>query len=59
MYLFADFSSRLKNYLKEIDCKIKVEKKILDRIVIERPRDCAHGHLSTNAAMILSRPSWA
>ncbi|XCD38808.1 arginine--tRNA ligase [Candidatus Liberibacter asiaticus] len=56
MYLFADFSSRLKNYLKEIDCKIKVEKKILDRIVIERPRDCAHGHLSTNAAMILSRP---
>ncbi|AKK19854.1 arginine--tRNA ligase [Candidatus Liberibacter africanus] len=56
MYLFTDFSVRLRNYIQCIDSKTKVEKKILDRIVVERPRDCAHGHLSTNAAMILSRP---
>ncbi|MEG8099367.1 arginine--tRNA ligase [Candidatus Liberibacter brunswickensis] len=56
MYLFADFGVRLRNYIKNIDFKIELEKEFLDRIVIERPRDCAHGHLSTNAAMVLSRP---
>lgn len=56
MHLFTEFSSRLINYIKDIDFEKNIEKKYLDCIVVERPRNIMHGHLSTNAAMILSRP---
>ncbi|MBY7649436.1 MAG: arginine--tRNA ligase [Candidatus Liberibacter europaeus] len=56
MYLFTDFSVRLKNYINDIDFNKRIDKVNLDRIILERPRDVIHGHLSTNAAMILSRP---
>ncbi|MBL0849199.1 MAG: arginine--tRNA ligase [Candidatus Liberibacter ctenarytainae] len=54
-YLFTDFNDRIRKYIKDIDFKGCISKVDLDRIVVERPRDAAHGHLSTNAAMILSR----
>ncbi|MBA5724384.1 arginine--tRNA ligase [Candidatus Liberibacter sp.] len=57
MYLFADFNHRLKNLVQDIDLvKENREKVDLERIVVEKPRDSINGHLSTNAAMVLSRP---
>ncbi|AHA28210.1 arginine--tRNA ligase [Candidatus Liberibacter americanus] len=56
MHLFTDFSFRIRKYIKDIDFNVTIDEIYLDRIIVERPRDVAHGHLTTNAAMILSRP---
>lgn len=56
MHLFTDFSCRIRKYINDIGFNVPIDKIYLDRIIVERPRDMAHGHLATNAAMILSRP---
>jgi arginyl-tRNA synthetase len=56
MNLFAEFESRIKATL--IDKIIPEDKRAsadLTRIVVEPPRDSAHGDLATNAAMVLSK----
>ena len=51
--LFTHFELRLKNLLQEFE---KDGKDIdLARVNVEPPRDAAHGHLATNAAMVLSK----
>ena len=56
MNLFADFETRIKTILSE---KVIPEDKRgdadLSRVVVEPPRDSAHGDLATNAAMVLSK----
>jgi arginyl-tRNA synthetase len=56
MNLFADFETRIKAILLD---KVIPEDKLggadLTRVVVEPPRDAAHGDLATNAAMVLSK----
>ncbi len=56
MNLFADFETRIKNALEQID-SIKEKRSTLDfgRIVVEPPRDASHGDAATNAAMVLAK----
>ncbi|ATN34160.1 arginine--tRNA ligase [Rhizobium sp. ACO-34A] len=56
MNLFADFETRIKNALEQID-SIKEKRETLDfsRIVVEPPRDSSHGDAATNAAMVLAK----
>ncbi|MBA3041685.1 MAG: arginine--tRNA ligase [Alphaproteobacteria bacterium] len=56
MNLFADFETRIKNALEQID-SIKEKRSTLDfgRIVVEPPRDPSHGDAATNAAMVLAK----
>ncbi len=56
MNLFADFETRIKNALEQID-SIKEKRSTLDfsRIVVEPPRDSSHGDAATNAAMVLAK----
>jgi arginyl-tRNA synthetase len=56
MNLFADFETRIKTILS--DKVIPEDKRAvadLSRVVVEPPRDAAHGDLATNAAMVLSK----
>jgi len=56
MNLFADFETRIKTILT--DKVIPEDKRAvadLSRVVVEPPRDAAHGDLATNAAMVLSK----
>ena len=56
MNLFADFETRIKAILS--DKVIPEDKRAtadLARVVVEPPRDPAHGDLATNAAMVLSK----
>jgi arginyl-tRNA synthetase len=56
MNLFADFETRIKAILA--DKVIPEDKRAgadLARVVVEPPRDSAHGDLATNAAMVLSK----
>ncbi|MHA7970868.1 arginine--tRNA ligase [Rhizobium sp. CAU 1783] len=56
MNLFADFETRIKNALEQIDL-IKEKRSSLDfgRIIVEPPRDPSHGDAATNAAMVLAK----
>jgi arginyl-tRNA synthetase len=56
MNLFADFETRIKAILSDkIIPEDKRQGADLSRIVVEPPRDSAHGDLATNAAMVLSK----
>lgn len=57
MNLFADFDTRIKAALEEIDI-VREKRDALDfsRVAVEPPRDPAHGDVATNAAMVLSKP---
>ena len=56
MNLFADFETRIKTILSDkVIPEDKREVADLSRIVVEPPRDAAHGDLATNAAMVLSK----
>ena len=56
MNLFADFETRIKTILADhVIPEDKREAADLSRIVVEPPRDAAHGDLATNAAMVLSK----
>ncbi len=56
MNLFADFETRIKAALEQID-SIREKRESLDfsRIVVEPPRDPSHGDAATNAAMVLAK----
>lgn len=56
MNLFADFETRVKTALDDIDA-IREKRDALDfgRIVVEPPRDPSHGDAATNAAMVLAK----
>lgn len=56
MNLFADFETRIKAALEQID-SIREKRDSLDfsRIVVEPPRDASHGDAATNAAMVLAK----
>jgi arginyl-tRNA synthetase len=56
MNLFAEFETRIKAILTEkVIPEDKRDGADLSRIVVEPPRDSAHGDLATNAAMVLSK----
>ncbi|MBN9670466.1 arginine--tRNA ligase [Roseibium aggregatum] len=57
MNIFADFTQRVKSALQELDLKDTSGEPIdLSRVVVEAPRDPAHGDFATNAAMVLAKP---
>lgn len=56
MDLFAIFSGRVADALNAVfpdDARLAP---LLERVVVEPPRDPAHGDLSTNAAMVIAKP---
>lgn len=56
MNLFAEFETRIKAILLDkVIPEDKREDADLSRVVVEPPRDLAHGDLATNAAMVLSK----
>jgi arginyl-tRNA synthetase len=56
MNIFADFTLRVKNALQAIDLKdASGAAPDLSRVVVEAPRDPAHGDFATNAAMVLAK----
>ncbi|MDC9826011.1 arginine--tRNA ligase [Devosia sp. ZB163] len=54
MNVFALFATRVADALKGLYPSITEE--ALSRIVVEPPRDAAHGDLSSNAAMVVAKP---
>ena len=54
MDVFALFAARVANALQVLYPGVPAD--LLARIVVEPPRDAGHGDLSTNAAMIVSKP---
>ncbi|AQQ06780.1 arginine--tRNA ligase [Roseibium algicola] len=57
MNIFADFTLRVKDALQGLDLKdSNGDAPDLSRVVVEAPRDPAHGDLATNAAMVLAKP---
>ncbi|NRG18874.1 arginine--tRNA ligase [Rhizobiales bacterium] len=56
MNLFADFSARVRNSVESLELNGDRAPLDLSRIVVEPPRDPAHGDLATNAAMVLAKP---
>jgi arginyl-tRNA synthetase len=54
MDVFALFSARIANAMQVL--YPEVDGALLSRIVVEPPRDPAHGDLSTNAAMVVAKP---
>ena len=54
MNVFALFATRVADALKALYPSVTEE--ALSRIVVEPPRDAAHGDLSSNAAMVVAKP---
>ncbi|MCS6760940.1 MAG: arginine--tRNA ligase [Candidatus Devosia symbiotica] len=54
MDIFALFSARVANAIHVLYPEVGAN--LLARIVVEPPRDPAHGDLSTNAAMVVAKP---
>jgi arginyl-tRNA synthetase len=54
MDVFALFSARIANAMQVLYPEVGAD--LLARIVVEPPRDAAHGDLSTNATMIVAKP---
>lgn len=56
MNIFRDFTARVTAALEVILAAGGHARADLSRIVVEPPRDAAHGDLATNAAMVLAKP---
>ncbi|QDG77557.1 arginine--tRNA ligase [Labrenzia sp. PHM005] len=57
MNIFAEFTKRVKKCLEALDLKgPDGSSPDLSRVVVEAPRDPAHGDFATNAAMVLAKP---
>ncbi|MBJ3785558.1 arginine--tRNA ligase [Devosia sediminis] len=54
MDIFALFTTRVTEALRADYPQLDAE--LLSRVVVEPPRDAAHGDLSTNAAMVVAKP---
>jgi arginyl-tRNA synthetase len=60
MNIFADFQRRIARLLEGVVAAGGLPETIdLTRFVVEPPREAAHGHLSTNAAMVYAREAKA
>jgi len=60
MNIFADFQRRVATLLQDVIAAGGLPKTIdLTRFVVEPPREAAHGHLSTNAAMVYAKQAKA
>jgi len=56
MNIFRDFTARVTSAVEIILAARDSAPVDLSRIVVEPPRDAAHGDLATNAAMVLAKP---
>ena len=56
MNIFRDFTQRVTSAVELILAARGTTDADLSRIVVEPPRDAAHGDLATNAAMVLAKP---
>jgi arginyl-tRNA synthetase len=56
MNIFRDFTARVTSAVEVILAARDSVPVDLSRIVVEPPRDAAHGDLATNAAMVLAKP---
>ena len=56
MDVFALFEGRVVDALKASFPQLSDTPDVLSRVVVEPPRDPAHGDLSTNAAMVVAKP---
>ncbi len=56
MDVFAEFSTRIEAAVRAEFADADGLDALIEKIVVEPPRDAGHGELSTNAAMILARP---
>lgn len=56
MDVFALFEGRVADALKASFPELADNPELLARVVVEPPRDAAHGDLSTNAAMVVAKP---
>ncbi|WP_420409535.1 arginine--tRNA ligase [Hoeflea sp.] len=57
MNVFKDFEARIRKAVQALDVvKEKANAVDFSRLAVEPPRDPAHGDISTNAAMVLSKP---
>lgn len=56
MDIFAEFTTRVTSALKSQFPDAEGLAALLPRVVVEPPRDPAHGDLSTNAAMVVAKP---
>lgn len=56
MNVFKNFENNIKKILELSDIKGKNGEGLdLSKITVDPPRDSSHGHLSTNAAMVLAK----
>ncbi|ATP12508.1 arginine--tRNA ligase [Bartonella henselae] len=56
MNVFKNFEKKIKKSLESSDIKGKNGEDLdLSKITVDPPRDSSHGHLSTNAAMVLAK----
>jgi arginyl-tRNA synthetase len=56
MNIFNDFTDRIKKIVQALGPAYPGREADLGRIVVELPRDAAHGDLTSNAAMMLAKP---
>ena len=56
MDVFALFEGRVTDALIASFPELADNRQLLGRVVVEPPRDAAHGDLSTNAAMVVAKP---
>jgi arginyl-tRNA synthetase len=57
MNIFAEFTQRVKKCLEALELEgPDGNAPDLSRVVVEAPRDPAHGDFATNAAMVLAKP---
>jgi arginyl-tRNA synthetase len=58
MNLFADFERRVRAALSDLALLPEGDagQALMERVVVEPPREAAHGDLATNAALVLSKP---
>lgn len=56
MDVFALFEERVTDALTKAFPQLSEQPELLARVVVEPPRDAAHGDLSTNAAMVVAKP---
>ncbi len=56
MDIFEDFSQRLNKALKENFDIEELADNLLEKIVVEPPREATHGDISSNIALILAKP---
>ncbi len=57
MNVFAEFAERVRAIVRNLELSAELSDADLARVVVEPPRDPAHGDLATNAALVLAKPA--